>query len=91
MKVLKNVIASALVYSAVVLALAVIALLLLLFCLATPAAVLNWQTGKDLSRVLAQWCTAVGSITLLPGVVGWVIFFATKDSIGSGKKRKDVQ
>lgn len=91
MKVFKTVIAFVLVSSAVLLALDIIVLLLLLFCLATPATVLEWQTGKDLSRVLAQWCTSVGSITFLPGVAGWVILFANKDRIGQGKTRKDVK
>ena len=88
MKVLKYVVAYMLVGSSIVLALDVIALLLLLFGLATPATVLDWGYGKELSRVLAQWCVAIGSMTLLPGIAGWVIFFKNKDRIGAGKNRK---
>ena len=91
MKVIKCCIGYALVASAIVLALDVIGILLLLFMLATPATVLGWDIGKELSRILAQWCVAIGSVVLVPGVIGWIIFFANRDSLGTNKNRKDVK
>lgn len=91
MKVLKYGIAFALLSSAIVLALDVIALVVLLFLLDIPATVLDWKEAMHVSGEIARWCTVIGSVTFLPGVTGLVIFFANKDSIGPNKNRKDVE
>lgn len=91
MKVLKYGIALALVSCAIVLALDVIGLVLLLFLLDIPAAVLNWREAQHVSGEIARWCTVIGSVTFLPGVIGWIIFFANKDRVSASKNRKDVK
>lgn len=75
------------------LALDVIALVLLLFLLDIPATVLDWKEAMHVSGEIARWCTVIGSVTFLPGVIGWIIFFKNKDRIGQGqgKTRKDVK
>lgn len=73
------------------LALDVIGRVLLLFLLYIPATVLDWKEAMHVSGEIARWGTVVGSITVLPGVIGWVIFFANKDRVGTSKNRKDVK
>lgn len=88
MKALKYGIGYAFVASAIALALDVIVLILLLFSLVVPATALGWGFCKELSRILSQWCVAIGSVVLVPGIIGWAIFFTNKDCIGTGKNRK---
>lgn len=93
MKVLKYGISFTLVASAVVLLLDAVFLAFVTTTILIPAELLNSSTGLDAARILARCCASVGSITFLPGVIGWIIFFKNKDRIGQGqgKTRKDVK
>ena len=91
MKVFKYCIGYAFVVSAIVLALDVIGMILMLFLLDIPAVVLDLKDTLHLSSVIFRWFIATGSVTFLPGVIGWVIVFANKDRIGAGKTGKDVK
>lgn len=88
MKVLMYCIGYALVISGIVLALDVIGMILMLFLLDIPSVVLDLKDVLHLSSVIFRWLVAIGSVTFLPGVIGWIIFFANKDRIGTGKSRK---
>lgn len=91
MKVLKYGISFALVASAVVLLLDAVFLTFVTTTTLIPAELLNSSTGLEVARILARWGGAVGSITSLPGVIGWIIIFKNKDRIGQGKTRKDMK
>lgn len=91
MKVLKYSIGYAFVVSAIVLALDVIGMILMLFLVDIPAVVLDLKDVLHLSSVMFRWLVAIGSVTFLPGVIGWIIFFKNKDRIGTSKTGKDVK
>lgn len=91
MKTLKYCIGFTSVVSAVVLALDVIGMVLMLFLIDVPAVVLDLKDVLHLSSMAFRWLVAIGSVTFLPGVFGWIIFFANKDQIGTNKTRKDAK
>lgn len=91
MKALKYCIGCAFVVSALVLALDVIGMILMLFLLDIPAVVLDLKGALHLSSEIFRWLVAIGSVTFLPGVIGWIILFANKDRIGISKTRKGAK
>lgn len=91
MKAVKYCIGCAFVVSAVVLAMDVIGMILMLFLIYTPAVVLDLKDVLHLSGTVFRWLVAIGSVTLLPGAIGWIIFFANKDHIGTTKTRKETE